>query len=286
MSNHLSRQLSDIATDINSTHDAAVSHASQAIHLARRCGQLLLEAKSQLGHGSWLPWLTENCRVSARQASNYMRVALNWDALPHNEDLTIKGAVAHLVKPVFKSAPGSDLPDCATSIRSRINDLAKQEIKEVSAVGVLLNWASKRGKRRVHSFEWLADLSEVEFDDLLVAIGADGIAAIESLASRVAVYYGLSFTPFPDSWIIAIYREQGTKGMQSLADELAVDLQSRLDSAGLGHERMEERRAEIDATHSMFAVEAGCTLDEPNEAFLQAVWDSMFVGASAGGAEE
>jgi hypothetical protein len=277
MTNTITRPLSNIATDINSTHDAAVSHASQAIHLARRCGQLLLEAKSQLGHGSWLPWLTENCRVSARQASNYMRVALNWDALPHNEDLTIKGAVAHLVKPVFKSAPGSDLPDCHMSIRSRIHDLDAQEIKEVRAVGALLNWASKRGKPRFHSFEWLADLSEAESDKLLEALGPDGLLTMHQLVDRVAAHYGLSFTPFPDAWIIAIYREQGTKEMQSLADGMAADLQSRLDSAGLGHDRMEERRAEIEATHSMFAVKAGCTLDEPNEAFMQAVCDSMFV---------
>lgn len=286
MSNQLSRPLSNIATDINSTHDAAVSHASQAIHLARRCGQLLLEAKSQLGHGSWLPWLKENCRVSSRQASNYMRVSLNWDALPHNEDLTIKGAVAHLVKPVLKSAPGSDLPESAGSLRSRMNELAVQEIRECRCVGTLLKWASKHGKHRVHSFEWLAELSEVEFDKMLKAIGPDGLSTMERLADRVASRCQLSFTPFPDSWILAIHREYGAKEMQGLADEMAVELQSRLDSAGLGHERMEERRAEIEATHSMFAVEAGCTLDDPNEAFLQAVCDSMLVVAATGGADE
>ncbi len=38
-------------------------------------GNLLLEAKDQLGHGEWLPWLKANFGSSIRSAQNYMNAA-------------------------------------------------------------------------------------------------------------------------------------------------------------------------------------------------------------------
>lgn len=285
MSNTITRLLSDIASDINTAHDAAISHANQAVQLARRCGELLLEAKSQLGHGKWLPWLNTHCRVSARQASNYMRVALHWDALPHDEDLTIKRAVAYLAKPIPKSAPGADLPADATSLRERINALKEQELRESTAIGGLLNWASKHGKQRVHDLEWMRGLSDREFDSLLESLGPHGVFAINGLTERVTSHYGLSFPLFPDVLILAVAKEYGDQSNRSHCDELAATIQAELDAAGLGHVEMEARRAGIEAHHSALAAEFGCTLDEPNDAFIQAVCDDMLLCGSGGARE-
>ena len=38
-------------------------------------GNLLLEAKEQLKHGEWLPWLKANFGSSIRSAQNYMAAA-------------------------------------------------------------------------------------------------------------------------------------------------------------------------------------------------------------------
>jgi hypothetical protein len=40
-------------------------------------GDLLLEAKAQVGHGQWLRWLRDRCGVSDRIARLYMRLARN-----------------------------------------------------------------------------------------------------------------------------------------------------------------------------------------------------------------
>jgi hypothetical protein len=40
-------------------------------------GELLIEAKAQLRHGQWLPWLQDNCNLSERTAQLYMRLAKN-----------------------------------------------------------------------------------------------------------------------------------------------------------------------------------------------------------------
>ena len=50
--------------------DALASGAEQY----RRAGLLLREAKAQLKHGDWLPWLQEHFALSPRTASGYMRL--------------------------------------------------------------------------------------------------------------------------------------------------------------------------------------------------------------------
>ena len=41
-------------------------------------GHRLIEAKSLLAHGEWLPWLTEQVEFSERSAQTYMRLAREW----------------------------------------------------------------------------------------------------------------------------------------------------------------------------------------------------------------
>ena len=73
--------LTDLAERINAEHAASEDHAKSAIEHALQCGQLLIEAKAQVKHGQWLPWLEANCTVKERQARNYMRLADNWEAI-------------------------------------------------------------------------------------------------------------------------------------------------------------------------------------------------------------
>lgn len=41
-------------------------------------GHRLIEAKSLLAHGEWLPWLTEQVEFSERSAQTFMRLAREW----------------------------------------------------------------------------------------------------------------------------------------------------------------------------------------------------------------
>ena len=68
--------LRHLAAAINREHAAAIEAARTAVEHAVRCGQLLIKAKSDLGHGEWLPWLKGNCSaISERTAQAYMRLA-------------------------------------------------------------------------------------------------------------------------------------------------------------------------------------------------------------------
>jgi len=73
--------LATLANEINDLHVRATEAARTAIDHARECGELLIQAKAQIGHGGFLPWLEANCRVKLRQAQKYMTLAREWPAI-------------------------------------------------------------------------------------------------------------------------------------------------------------------------------------------------------------
>jgi hypothetical protein len=67
-------------------------------------GELLIQAKAKAGHGKWLSWLQDECELSVRTASLYMRLAkhrVGIEAQIGNAvaDLTLRGAIKLLSSP-------------------------------------------------------------------------------------------------------------------------------------------------------------------------------------------
>lgn len=62
-------------------------------------GHRLLEAKSVLKHGDWLPWLSERVDLSERAAQNFMRLAREWSNPQALADLGASKALALLAIP-------------------------------------------------------------------------------------------------------------------------------------------------------------------------------------------
>lgn len=75
-----------LAGRANQAHrDCELSYGS-ALAFAFDAGTALLQAKANVGHGEWLPWLAENIEFDERVAQRYMRLA------EHREVLKAKGA--------------------------------------------------------------------------------------------------------------------------------------------------------------------------------------------------
>jgi Protein of unknown function (DUF3102) len=72
-----SNSLADLAAQIKTYHEATVAALKRSVEFAIKAGECLLEAKAQLGHGHWLPWLDKNCTISERTAQLYMKLAKN-----------------------------------------------------------------------------------------------------------------------------------------------------------------------------------------------------------------
>ena len=73
--------LATLANEINDLHDRATEAARTTVEHARECGERLIQAKAQVVHGGFLPWLEANCRVKPRQAQKFMKLARDWPAI-------------------------------------------------------------------------------------------------------------------------------------------------------------------------------------------------------------
>jgi hypothetical protein len=64
-----------IIDQINVHHKNAMKQAKDAVESAKAAGELLLQVKATLPHGTWTDWLKTHVDVSDRQAQRYMAVA-------------------------------------------------------------------------------------------------------------------------------------------------------------------------------------------------------------------
>jgi len=119
-----SNSLADLAARIRTEHEATAASLKSGLEHAMAAGDLLIEARAQLKHGQWLPWL-ETCNVSERMAQRYMRLARNRTAIEANptpvSDLGIKGALAMLTIP---RDPQDDLSSMMMGLADQAADTA------------------------------------------------------------------------------------------------------------------------------------------------------------------
>jgi hypothetical protein len=86
-----SNSLTDLAHRIKAEHEASVGAFKRGIEHAVACGRLLIEARDQIKHGEWLPWLKDHCGVPERSARRYMELAA-YAAADLKSDLALDGA--------------------------------------------------------------------------------------------------------------------------------------------------------------------------------------------------
>lgn len=106
--------LDELAGRIRDAHREAQGAFARALDRAMTAGELLIEAKSSLGHGAWLPWLRDACDIPERTAQAYMRLARNREQLKAATvaALGVRDALALLTEPKSpnEGEPASALP--------------------------------------------------------------------------------------------------------------------------------------------------------------------------------
>jgi hypothetical protein len=96
-----SNSLVDLAHRIRAEHEAATAALKSGMQHGITAGSLLIEAKRQLQHGQWLPWLADHCAISERTAQAYMQVARSFGKLDQSNtqrvaDLSFRDALRSL----------------------------------------------------------------------------------------------------------------------------------------------------------------------------------------------
>lgn len=84
----------DLAATANLEHALARQAGESMLEHAMKAGAALREAKAQLVHGEWLPWLAANFDGSEDTAENYMRLAGNSERVRNLEEPSLRKALA------------------------------------------------------------------------------------------------------------------------------------------------------------------------------------------------
>ena len=93
-------------------------------------GKRLLEAKAQLGHGEWLPWLREKVDISERSAQNFMRLAREYSKSADIADLGASKALALLALPETERAEFAAETHTVNGVEKTASEMTARELRE------------------------------------------------------------------------------------------------------------------------------------------------------------
>lgn len=93
-------------------------------------GKRLLEAKAQLGHGEWLPWLREKVDISERSAQGFMRLAREYSKSADVADLGASKALALLALPESERADFVAETHTVNGVEKTAAEMTVKELKE------------------------------------------------------------------------------------------------------------------------------------------------------------
>jgi hypothetical protein len=72
-------RLAALAADVRAAHRGVLDAEHTRTTRAIAAGRALVEAKSMLRHGKWLPWLKDHCQLPERTAQLYMQLVAQSD---------------------------------------------------------------------------------------------------------------------------------------------------------------------------------------------------------------
>jgi hypothetical protein len=98
--------LQRLVGEINSAHDVCLDAAQDTLTKAIEVGRLLDKAKSQVGHGKWIPWVEAHCEFGIKQAQNYMRAFYHRDEI--RSDASHFSSLHAVIKALEQSWRGKD----------------------------------------------------------------------------------------------------------------------------------------------------------------------------------
>jgi Protein of unknown function (DUF3102) len=90
-------RLDHLADVANGKHREAYKAAMTMLYAGIEAGEALIEAKSLVKHGEWVPWVRANCQFGDTAATSYMMVARHKDYLLAQPDVdTLQKAILKL----------------------------------------------------------------------------------------------------------------------------------------------------------------------------------------------
>jgi hypothetical protein len=161
----IEKNLPTLAERVNTEHRACEQAVNSALTHAINAGELLVQAKAEVPHGSWGTWLAENFEGSDRTARAYMRVYNNRGEIEakrqSSANMSLDGALKALSSP--KEATQPERSNTLEELEAWAEDSLSQA--RSAALGIAENLdAIRRGRGWVHlGYTSFADYFTGEF---------------------------------------------------------------------------------------------------------------------------
>jgi len=97
MNEQLELNLSAIAAEINLLHGELLELGKLSVEKAMRIGELLIKAKGNMKHGTWMRWFKERMQFSMQTGDNYRNLYKHRDKFPNFRNLSLSDAYALLM---------------------------------------------------------------------------------------------------------------------------------------------------------------------------------------------
>lgn len=141
MDDENSENIATLAKRITECHQSAIQldkncmeKGKAAIKAAIDCGLALMDAKEQMKHGQWLPWLKKNCpTIQEREARRYMQLSKSADSADLSKAETLNQA--------YKLIGDDDKSNSQTKAAKPELDELEKKAKIIKS---LVNWISSK----------------------------------------------------------------------------------------------------------------------------------------------
>lgn len=130
MSEELMMNAAGEERSITTITDEIIFYKSVGGQAVIEIGKRLMEAKAQLKHGEWLPWLSEKVEFSETSAQNFMRVAREYGNTQLVGDLGVSKALALLALPASERENFASEKHIVNGEEKSVAEMSKRELEE------------------------------------------------------------------------------------------------------------------------------------------------------------
>ncbi len=113
-------------------------------------GRRLMEAKAQLRHGEWLPWLREKVEFSETSAQNFMRIAREYGNTHLVGDLGASKALALLALPASERENFAAEKHIVNGEEKSVSEMSRRELEEAIRQKKIAEGERDRARRELN----------------------------------------------------------------------------------------------------------------------------------------
>lgn len=207
-------------------------------------GQRLIEAKSMLSHGEWLPWLTEQVELTERAAQRFMRIAREWTNPTALSDLGATKALTLLALPPDERDKFMAENHIVDGEEKRVIDMTSRELEKAIRERDEALKAAEVAKADAQAAE--DSRAKMETDMVALKQLQERAKADEEQARRELESVRAELKELQEKPVEVAVMEVDQTALDNARKEAEAGMQAKVDKAVEARKKAEEKRKEAE----------------------------------------